>query len=544
MHMPLMDPTRGGQHHPGGMPYGGGGYLVHMPPPSPGGPQATQPGGNPWPMAMMPPPGAFDPAVLSQLQGAAAQGGGMPGGPGLHAAGAAYFAAYLHQMQQFNAAAAAHFHAQGGSPMGPYVGGGGSPFPGGPYPPPGAFYQGWPPHGHPPGGYAMDGSPGMMGYPVVTTPGRGERGGGGHHHHGSGGGRRGTPVSSPSSGEWGQPMTLLEECKSSRVWHLQLEEVAGHVVEFAQDQHGSRFIQQRLDAASFEQADAVFVEVLPAVGALMTDVFGNYVVQKFLDMGNAGHRAALVAQLADSVSQMALHMYGCRVVQKCIELGDDTERSTLIDELATAADACVHDQNGNHVVQKVIQFAPAHRLRLLAAITCGTVALAQHPYGCRVVQRCLEHCTREELAKLGIVEDVLDSAVALSRDQYGNYVVQHLVGHGSAQDRATLAQKLTGQVVTLSMHKFASNVMERCLHYASPTDRSALMTEIAGHEVTLAKDQYANYVLQKLLEHGTPEERLALARALQRHTGELARHKFACNVVHRLPTIPADAPPE
>lgn len=49
---------------------------------------------------------------------------------------------------------------------------------------------------------------------------------------------------------------------------------------FSVDQHGSRFIQQKLENCSIEDKASVFQEVLPHASKLMTDVFGNYVIQK------------------------------------------------------------------------------------------------------------------------------------------------------------------------------------------------------------------------------------------------------------------------
>ena len=46
------------------------------------------------------------------------------------------------------------------------------------------------------------------------------------------------------------------------------------------DQHGSRFIQQKLENCNVEEKECVFKEVLPHAPKLMTDVFGNYVIQK------------------------------------------------------------------------------------------------------------------------------------------------------------------------------------------------------------------------------------------------------------------------
>eukprot|EP00955_Chlamydomonas_euryale_P031002 325884-Chlamydomonas_euryale.AAC.1 len=86
------------------------------------------------------------------------------------------------------------------------------------------------------------------------------------------------------------------------------------------DQHGSRFIQQRLEGAPPPVVGSVVAEVLPRVSQLMSDVFGNYVVQKLLEHGSDEHRSALVEKgLAGGVLQLSMQMYGCRVVQKALE---------------------------------------------------------------------------------------------------------------------------------------------------------------------------------------------------------------------------------
>lgn len=56
------------------------------------------------------------------------------------------------------------------------------------------------------------------------------------------------------------------------------QDIRGHVAEFCGDQHGSRFIQQKLESSTDEDKEAVFSELVPSgLLSLMTDVFGNYV---------------------------------------------------------------------------------------------------------------------------------------------------------------------------------------------------------------------------------------------------------------------------
>lgn len=95
-----------------------------------------------------------------------------------------------------------------------------------------------------------------------------------------------------------------------------IKDIYNHIVEFSGDQHGSRFIQQKLETANSDEKDQVFREIQPNLLQLMTDVFGNYVVQKLFEHGNQTQKKILANQMKGHVLALSLQMYGCRVVQK------------------------------------------------------------------------------------------------------------------------------------------------------------------------------------------------------------------------------------
>lgn len=84
---------------------------------------------------------------------------------------------------------------------------------------------------------------------------------------------------------------------SFRFPSLQLRDLANHIVEFSQDQHGSRFIQQKLERASANEKQLVFQEILSSAYSLMTDVFGNYVIQKFFEYGTPEQKSTLAQKV-------------------------------------------------------------------------------------------------------------------------------------------------------------------------------------------------------------------------------------------------------
>ncbi|KAK8928622.1 hypothetical protein KSP39_PZI017497 [Platanthera zijinensis] len=340
--------------------------------------------------------------------------------------------------------------------------------------------------------------------------------------------------------------SFLEELKSNKSRRYELSDIAGRIVDFSADQHGSRFIQQKLESCSVEEKASVFQEVLPHASTLMTDVFGNYVIQKFFEHGSPEERKKLADQIVGRVLPLSLQMYGCRVIQKALEVIELDQKTQLVYELDGHVLRCVRDQNGNHVIQKCIECVPTERINFIISAFRGHVAtLSMHPYGCRVIQRVLEHCT-DDLQSTCIVDEILQSACILAQDQYGNYVTQHVLERGSSQERSQIINKLSGQVVQMSQHKFASNVIEKCLEYGSSVERELLIMEIVGQTegndnlLIMMKDQFANYVIQKILDVCTDEQRELLLGCIRSNSQALKKYTYGKHIVAHVEQLCGD----
>ncbi|XP_020823069.1 pumilio homolog 2 isoform X2 [Phascolarctos cinereus] len=333
---------------------------------------------------------------------------------------------------------------------------------------------------------------------------------------------------------------LLEDFRNNRFPNLQLRDLMGHIVEFSQDQHGSRFIQQKLERATPPERQMVFTEILQAAYQLMTDVFGNYVIQKFFEFGNLDQKLALATRIRGHVLPLALQMYGCRVIQKALESISPDQQNEMVKELDGHVLKCVKDQNGNHVVQKCIECVQPQALQFIIDAFKGQVfVLSTHPYGCRVIQRILEHCTAEQT--LPILEELHQHTEQLVQDQYGNYVIQHVLEHGRPDDKSKIVSEIRGKVLTLSQHKFASNVVEKCVSHASRAERALLIDEVCCQNdgphsalYTMMKDQYANYVVQKMIDMAEPAQRKVLMHKIRPHVTTLRKYTYGKHILVKL----------
>ncbi|XP_057451661.1 pumilio homolog 2-like isoform X1 [Lotus japonicus] len=339
--------------------------------------------------------------------------------------------------------------------------------------------------------------------------------------------------------------SLLEEFKSNKTKCFELSEISGHVVEFSADQYGSRFIQQKLETATTEEKTMVYQEIMPHALALMTDVFGNYVVQKFFEHGLASQRRELANKLFSHVLALSLQMYGCRVIQKAIEVVDLDQKINMVQELDGNIMRCVRDQNGNHVIQKCIECVPEDAIDFIVSTFFDqVVTLSTHPYGCRVIQRVLEHC-KDPNTQQKVMDEILGAVSMLAQDQYGNYVVQHVLEHGKPHERSAIIKELAGNIVQMSQQKFASNVVEKCLAFGGPAERQFLVNEMLGSTdeneplQAMMKDQFANYVVQKVLETCDDHQRELILSRIKVHLNALKKYTYGKHIVARVEKLVA-----
>lgn len=330
---------------------------------------------------------------------------------------------------------------------------------------------------------------------------------------------------------------LLEEFRSNKNKKYELRDLYGHIVEFSGDQHGSRFIQQRLESATSEEKEVIFNEIKPNSLQLMTDVFGNYVIQKFFELGNQPQKTILAKQMENHILNLSLQMYGCRVVQKAVEHVLTDQQATLIKELNGHVLKCVKDQNGNHVIQKAIERIPSEHITfILRSFKNQVYQLATHPYGCRVIQRMLEHSDEE--AQQELLNELHMHTFSLVEDQYGNYVVQHVVQRGKPEDRDKIIDIVKDSLLTFSRHKYASNVVEKCIAHGTPKQRQELLDEILKQKpdgslpiTVMMRDQFANYVIQKMLDVTEGEQRERLVSTIKPQLQALKKFSYGKHLV-------------
>jgi mRNA-binding protein PUF3 len=81
-----------------------------------------------------------------------------------------------------------------------------------------------------------------------------------------------------------------------------------------------------------------------------------------------------------------------------------------------------------------------------------------------------------------VLNEILSKSGELITDQYGNYVIQHIIEKVGSEKCQKIYNLLNGKIFEYSVHKFASNVVEKCLTFGNDRQRKKIIDEIITRE--------------------------------------------------------------
>jgi len=386
-------------------------------------------------------------------------------------------------------------------------------------------------------------------------------------------------VGAPGNGMYGageDPLLMEYKMTGKRA---AVEDLKGHVVAFALDSHGSRFLQYQMEMAREEERDALISEVLPHAALLMQDTFGNYVLQNFLEHASKESRRVLADTMRGSMLKLSMQAHGCRVVQRALDLVELDQRDELLEELLCPRGnvfQAARNTHATHVLQKTVSI-----LRRECATAAGTAAgprpgsvklmravesaiaddvvqLLLHPHAYRLVLNVLGDCdVRRSDAVARAIDSVSESFDALAVDQHGNFMLQHMLDVGGAPLQR-VHEYVRTHIVELSQHKFGSHLVEKCFSVANPQRCAELVGELlhpsalpnqlaasrlspefasesdaAASQVVLAlmTDPYANFVVQKALDRAVGAQRAELTKIVHDSADTLGRFTYGRHIL-------------
>jgi len=288
--------------------------------------------------------------------------------------------------------------------------------------------------------------------------------------------------------------------------HLQMEQRLA--VQWGQHgaQHGAQPRQHRQNtpqSCSYAALpSALSAETIPA-GPNITELSAEQAdaMVAWLTEGSSEERAFAMEQIAGLLWPLAATQQGSRVVQKVLEIADGSEQTALIAQLEGRVCEASKSPHANYVLQRCIRVLPTKRLQfVLDELKGRAVVTARHRCGCRILQRLLERGFPHEQTA-GLVAEVMSDADRLCRHPFGNFVLQHILDHGTDSQRSAVVCAVLPDARGLARHRIASHVLQRALARSSGPDRERLTLALAPsaeERRSLVHSQYGSFVMREV----------------------------------------------
>merc|ERR1712151_533089 len=105
----------------------------------------------------------------------------------------------------------------------------------------------------------------------------------------------------------------------------------------------------------------------------------------------------------------------------------------------------------------------------------------QHKYGCRVIQRLIEHSSASQLDAL--VEALLPEAIPLCRHSYANFVIKALLQYGTRAHLQMIVKSLGCNLDQLGSGNYSCGVLYEAVMALDMNERLAFVLTLArfGH---------------------------------------------------------------
>ncbi|KAL5784186.1 hypothetical protein ACOSQ2_006578 [Xanthoceras sorbifolium] len=331
-------------------------------------------------------------------------------------------------------------------------------------------------------------------------------------------------LSSSSSGFGVLPLTMPFNSVSQANHHP----FNTRIFVLATSESGSKFLQELLLSSSSEDARIaykIFYAVYGFLFQFMSDQFARHVFVKIITSCNYYHLQLMTQKIASQSEQELFLMtssdkHGASSIKKLIKVLS-ISKSPLICDVISALSRLFEDmmitKSGSSIILHCLEALDDRQNDLIyqAAIN-SYYTISCHKQGCISVNDFISKMSGPRRQQL--LHIICENSMALSKDLYGNFVVQHVIGLENPKFIELTCLALKGQFVDLSLTKCGSHIVEKLLKLKAQVVIPYVANDFLSSNriLEVASDRYGNFVIQTALKESMRLNRLMYQRLVMK----------------------------
>ncbi|KRX09617.1 Armadillo-type fold [Pseudocohnilembus persalinus] len=252
------------------------------------------------------------------------------------------------------------------------------------------------------------------------------------------------------------------------------EQIKGNVCELSLHTYGCRVIQKALEEwkNDDQMQNQIIEEINQKIKQCITDQNGNHVIQKCFETTPPNKLTLIIQEVIQHIEELSTHSYGCRVIQRILEFckpNQVEETKQIYDKLMDNLITLCECQYGNYIMQYILETGPDDKRSLiLEKVKQNFVNLSIDKYASNVTEKSVQYSDEqfksEVVDSLIIIDPITKESgfLKLTKDQFGNYVIQKLYLGSSDSTKKKISNYLKTEQVQQELMKnnFGKHVLQ------------------------------------------------------------------------------------
>eukprot|EP01064_Diplonema_japonicum_P034189 TRINITY_DN700_c0_g1_i1.p1 TRINITY_DN700_c0_g1~~TRINITY_DN700_c0_g1_i1.p1 ORF type:complete len:649 (+),score=165.08 TRINITY_DN700_c0_g1_i1:89-1948(+) len=320
---------------------------------------------------------------------------------------------------------------------------------------------------------------------------------------------------------------------------INLSAIAGQFSTFALTSAGSRALIEALrttPVSTLTETIPTLIDDMQEFVGLVTHKYGSEVVREIVEAANQEQREKLLTKCCTDIVEISESMFGCEVLLQLVEA--IPEGPVVMMVVQTISDN-IYQVMTSHMARKLVvkilskQYSREVMEVFERAVLDNLLQIAKESKGCVTMKRCIDLASQE--FKQSLQEEIVGAAQELIPDQYGNYLMQHIID--TQVTAGIVAGVICKRMAEYATNKMGSHVIEKVMQMGSETAisllvKTMLLPENLGH---IIKDQYGNYIVQNAIEKVPNNMVLVIKDAIAPYLGESQfGHKIEQKIARRV----------
>ncbi|KAF3918820.1 hypothetical protein ABW20_dc0100352 [Dactylellina cionopaga] len=272
---------------------------------------------------------------------------------------------------------------------------------------------------------------------------------------------------------------LVQRCfEYGEPYHIEsiMKLIKGRVVQLSMDAFGCHVIQRALDTVPEPFKVMIIQELLHRIPETVMHRYACHVWQKLFEVRWVGAPPQIMKYMNEALAGMwpeiAMGETGSLVVQNIFENCLEEDKRPCVNEVLSNLDMIARGQFGNWCIQHICEHgAPRDQSLALDMVLHNAVEYSMDQYASKVVEKCLKSSVAPGFLDRyleRVCEGRLDRPrlpiIDIASDQYGNYLIQLILGTAPMHQREFVANHIRKHMVSLRGSKFGSRVGMLCIN--------------------------------------------------------------------------------